>query len=164
MADLAKTLHDTEIGFMFEKAKLNSLFWADDIVLLAKTPQELERLLNMVSTYCSGNKLTVNCKKTKCIIFNKSGRLYRDKITMNGELLENVGVYKYLGFLFTPSGELRSGLQDLRDRAFRSFQSLKSKMRDSFNRDVETALCLYDSLIKPIPTYASVYWGCMKVP
>ena len=164
MADLANSLNDTDIGLMFEKVKMNSLFWVDDIVLFAKTPQELERLLNMVATYCNGNKLTVNCKKTKCMIFNKTGRLYRDKITMNGALLENVRVYKYLGFLFTPSGEIKSGLQDLRDRAFRSFQSLKCKMGDSFNRDVETALGLYDSLIKPILTYASDYWGCMKLP
>ena len=83
---------------------------------------------------------------------------------MNGTLLEIVRVYKYLGFLFTPSGEIKSGLQDLRDRAFRSFQSLKSKNGDSFDRDVETALGLYDSLIKPILTYASDYWGCMKLP
>ena len=136
MADLANSLNDTDIGLMFEKVKMNSLFWADDIVLFAKTPQEKERLLNMVATYYNGNKLTVNCKKTKCMIFNKTGRLYRDKITMNGALLENVRVYKYLGFLFTPSGEIKSGLQDLRDRAFRSFQSLKCKMGDSFNRDV----------------------------
>ena len=69
-------------------------------------------------------------QKTKCTIFNKTGRLYRDKITMNGTILENVRIYKYLGFLFTPSGEIKSGLQDLRDRAFRSFQSLKCKMGD----------------------------------
>ena len=37
-------------------------------------------------------------------------------------------------------------------------------MGDSFNRDVETALGLYDSMIKPILTYSSDFWGCMKLP
>ena len=110
------------------------------------------------------NKLTINCKKTKCLIFNKSGRLIREKISMNGVPLENVREYKYLGFIFTPSGEIGTGLQDLRDRAFKSFQALKRKMGESFNQDIETALGLYDSMIKPILTYASDFWGCLKLP
>ena len=98
------------------------------------------------------------------MIFNKTGRLYRDKITMNGVLLDNVREYKYLGFLFTPSGEIRSGLRDLRDRAFSSFQALKNKMGDYFKHDIKTTLGLYDSMIKPILTYSSDFWGCMKLP
>ena len=37
-------------------------------------------------------------------------------------------------------------------------------MGESFNRDIITALNLYDSLIKPILTYASDFWGCLKLP
>ena len=37
-------------------------------------------------------------------------------------------------------------------------------MGESFNRDVLTALNLYDSMIKPILTYASDFWGCLKMP
>ena len=83
---------------------------------------------------------------------------------MNGIPLDNVREYKYLGFVFTPSGEICTGLQDLRDRAFKSFQALKRKMGDSFNRDIETALGLYENMIKPILTYASDFWGCLKLP
>ena len=82
---------------------------------------------------------------------------------MNGVPLENVREYKYLEYTFTPSGEIGTGLQDLRDRAFKSFQTLKRKMGDSFNRDIETALGLYDSMIKPILTYASDFWGVFKI-
>ena len=164
MADLARSLDTTDVGFMLENIRVNSLFWADDIALFANSPQELEKLLDIVATYCGNNKLTINSKKTKCLIFNKAGRLYRDKITMSGVLLDNVREYKYLGFIFTPSGEIRTGLRDLRDRAFKSFQTLKNKMGDSFNRDVETALGLYDSMIKPVLTYSSDFWGCMKLP
>ena len=106
----------------------------------------------MTWEYCETNKLTINSKKTKCLIFNKTGRLIRDQIFLNEQLLENVREYKYLGFIFTPSGEIRTGLQDLRDRGFKAFQAVKSKMGESFNRDVITALNLYDSLIKPILT------------
>ena len=37
-------------------------------------------------------------------------------------------------------------------------------MGESFNRDVLTALNLYDSMIKPILLYLSDFWGCLKLP
>ena len=121
-------------------------------------------MMNMIAEYCKLNKLMINCKKTKCLIFDKTGRLFRENIYLNGTLLENVRQYKYLGFVVTPSGEIRTGLQDLRDRAFKAFQALKGKMGESFNEDIPTALSLYDTLIKPILTYASDFWGCLKLP
>ena len=72
-------------------------------MLLTEKREELEKLLKIVSDYCNVNKLTINCKKTKCLIFNKTGRLIREKVSMNGIPLENVREYKYLGFIFTPS-------------------------------------------------------------
>jgi hypothetical protein len=164
MAGLAKDLVNKESGLKLDNKKINSIFWADDIVLFADNKTELEALLKMVSDYCKNNKLTINCKKTKCMIFNQTGRLSKENIFMNGVQLENVREYKYLGFIFTPSGEIGTGLQDLRDRAFKSFQALKQKMGDSFRQDIETAVGLYDSMIKPILTYASDFWGCLKLP
>ena len=164
MAELAKDLMALDNGLELENSKINSIFWADDIVLLCENGNQLNDMIKMIAEYCKTNKLTINCKKTKCLIFNKTGRLIRENIYLEGNLLENVRQYKYLGFIVTPSGEIRTGLQDLRDRAFKAFQALKAKMGESFNGDVVTALNLYDVLIKPILTYASDFWGCLKMP
>jgi len=69
-----------------------------------------------------------------------------------------------LGFIFTPSGEIRTGLEDLRDRALKAFYSLKNKMGNAFHRNIPTSLSLFDSLIKPILLYASDFWGPLKLP
>ena len=61
-------------------------------------------------------------------------------------------------------GEIGTGLQGLRNKAFKSYQALKQKMGDSFNQDIEIALGLDDSMIKPILTYASDFWGSLKLP
>ena len=62
------------------------------------------------------------------MIFNKTGRLLRTKFHFNKIPLENVREFKYLGFMLTPSGEINSGLQDLRDRALKAFYKLKNSM------------------------------------
>jgi hypothetical protein len=164
MAELAKNLMSQDNGLKMDNSKINSIFWADDIVLLCENGSELDKMIKMIAEYCETNKLTINGKKTKCVIFNKTGRLLREQFFLNGTALENVRQYKYPGFIFTPSGEIRTGLQDLRDRAFKAFQAAKSKLGEDFNRDIVTALSLYDSLIKPILTYASDFWGCLKLP
>ena len=77
---------------------------------------ELDALLKKLEAYCTGNEITINTKKTKCMIFDKGGRLMRRPFYLYGVQLENVrSYYKYLGFLITPSGEINTGLKDLRD-------------------------------------------------
>ena len=98
------------------------------------------------------------------MIFNKTGRTMRRPFYLNGIQLECLRSYKYLGFVLTPSGEILTGLQDLRDRAFKAYMKLKNDLGSSFNQDILTTLSLIDSLIKPILLYASDFWGCLKMP
>ena len=101
MAELAKNLNSLESGLQMNDLKINSILWADDIVLLCENGDQLDRMIKIISQYCKVNKLTINGKKTKCLIFNKTGRLMRDKFFLNGTALENVGQYEYLGFLYS---------------------------------------------------------------
>ena len=75
----------------------------------------------------------------------------------------NVRLYKYLGFLLTPFGEINSGLKDLRDRALKAFMKLKGDLGTSFKQDILTTLRLVDTMIKPILLFNSDFWGCMKL-
>ena len=78
--------------------------------------------------------MTLNTKKTKVMIFNKSGRHIRRDIRFGNTKLETTREYKYLGFMVTPSGEINTGLQDLKDRALKAFMKLKNKMGINFRK------------------------------
>ena len=164
LSDLARKFESMENGFRVGEICLNSLFWADDLVLFAKSKDELDALLKTLEAYCKENEITINTKKTKCMIFNKGGRLMRRPFYLDGVQLENVRSYKYLGFLITPSGEINTGLKDLRDRAFKAFMKIKNDMGLSFNQNLSTTLSLVDTLIKPILLYCGDFWGCLKLP
>ena len=49
---------------------LNSLSWADDLVLMSTYQKGLQSCLNQLYDYCKWG-LSVNVKKTKCMIFGK---------------------------------------------------------------------------------------------
>jgi hypothetical protein len=164
LSDLARKFESMENGFQVGEISINSLFWADDLVLFAKNKEDLDNLLKTLETYCKENEITINTKKTKCMIFNKGGRLMRRQFYLDGVQLENVRSYKYLGFLITPSGEINTGFKDLRDRALKAFMKIKNDMGMSFNQNLGTTLSLIDALIKPILLYCGDFWGCLKLP
>jgi Reverse transcriptase (RNA-dependent DNA polymerase) len=48
------------------------LFFADDLVLIGKSPEAVQRLLTVLESFCDKNDLVVNVKKTKVMSFGKS--------------------------------------------------------------------------------------------
>ena len=143
--------------------KISCLLWADDILILSESENGLQTKLNALEKYCDTNKLSVNTKKTQCMIFNKTGRLLKNhKFVYKDSPLECVREYKYLGFIVTPSGEVRTGLEDLRRRALRALAKMKSTLGALFRHDINNTIHIYNYLVKPILTYCSDYWGCIQ--
>ena len=77
------------------------------------------------------------------MIFNKTGRLLKNyKFTYKAAPLECVREYKYLGFIVTPSGEVRTGLEDLRQRAVKAYYKLKNTLGAMFRKNVKNTIHL----------------------
>ena len=164
LADLPSAL-GTGYGVNIDHTtNINSIIWADDILLMTETEEQLQSLLCNLERYCDKNGLTLNTEKTKVMIFNKTGRHIRRKLWYKNTMIETVRTYKYLGFIFTPSGEINTGLCDLYDRALKAYMSLKSKLGQFFRQSIPNTMKYFDSLIKPIMLYSSDFWGCLKLP
>ena len=83
---------------------ISCLMYADDIVLLSNSAGGLQTMLNSLLQFCQRWNLKVNVAKTKVIIFNKSGKLLKGfSFTYDGQTVEIVSEYKYLGIIFKPS-------------------------------------------------------------
>ena len=144
---------------------ISCIMWADDILIFSESKEGLQQKLNILHEYSEANELTVNKTKTKCMVFNKTGRLLKKfKFHYNNTLLENVRTYKYLGFLVTPSGEIHSGLKDLRNRAMKALAKLRQTLGTFFRHSIYNTIHLYTYVIRPILLYCSDFWGCLKQP
>jgi hypothetical protein len=78
-----------------ETEYLNSLIWADDLLILSETEKGLNNMLKNLMEYTDRNLMQVNLDKTKCMIFNKTGRLIRRSFKFGNTSLEMVKEYKY---------------------------------------------------------------------
>ena len=134
---------------------INGLAYADDLVLISRTREGLQKAIDTLSTFCEKWKLKVNLDKTKCMTFTKGTQKEKTIFTLNNQPIENVSEYKYLGMIinkkncsFTPT------IKYLRTKATRALYSLNSKL-NIYRTPVKTALKIFDSLIRPILLYAS---------
>ena len=166
LADLQPMIETTPCDpvVLHGNLKTGCLIWADDIVLLSQSKKGLQAMLQALNLYAQKNGMALNIKKTKIMIFNKTGRHIRENFYFGQDRLTSTRQYKYLGFLVTPSGEINSGLKDLKDRALRAFFKLKKKMGPTFRTQPSLTIKLFRSLIEPILLYASDLWGVMKLP
>ena len=137
---------------------LNCLMYADDVILLSKSEIGLQNCLEKLEAYCKRWCLDININKTKTIVFNKTGKLLPYKFYFDGELIENVKTYKYLGVVFAASGSFSHARTDLYKRALKAFFKLISIFGD-LSPDIDTSLHIFDHTVKPILLYGSEIWG-----
>ena len=147
----AVTIHNTQI---------NCLKYADDLVIMSSSKEGLQKCLEKLETYCTTWKLELNIKKTKVILFNKSGTLFT-KYSFFYKLnkIEIVRQYKYLGFIFSCSGSPTNGIQTLINQAQKAWYTIQYYLSSSKEKPIKTYLTLFDAKIKPILLYACEAWA-----
>jgi hypothetical protein len=149
-------------GFTFEELMIFLVCFADDSVLLSETAEGLQNLLNSFETYCIQWKLKVNVQKTKIVVFKKGGRNQRDEeFRYNGQQIEIVNNFNYLGFVLTNGGSFYKGTKTLADKALRSMGALLSMIKGK-ELTVKTVLSLFDSFVSSILSYSCEVWGVIR--
>ncbi len=93
--------------------KINSLLFADDLVLVSETKDGLQNCLDALHEYTDTWKLTVNIKKTNAMVFQKSNRAERPKFSIGSEDIKLTESYKYLGLYFNRNGSLKPAVKEL---------------------------------------------------
>ena len=104
LSDLPDTLGEGDCRpvYIDQSKTLNSLIWADDLLMMSETEIGLNDVLKNLKKFTEKNMIQVNLKKTNCVIFNKTGRLMRRSFWYQNEKIEVTREYKYLGFSITP--------------------------------------------------------------
>ena len=101
ISDLGGLLNSTEYGIPLRGNYVSALFFADDIVLITKTPANMRNLLGLVTEYTDKWKLKISLKKSK-MMSDGVERFQWSVTTSNAAVeskMETVDVFKYLGFM-----------------------------------------------------------------
>ena len=121
----------------------------------------LQRYLDKLSCYAKKWQMRINIKKTKAIIFNKSGKIFSlSEFKLGNQPIQVTDSYDYLGITFTPSGSFSLAKKKLYNKATRSLYGFLSEVYIYNGASFSTVLKLFDSLVNPILLYNCQIWGC----
>ena len=149
---------DEEIVTYF---KLYILLYADDTMILAENPNDLQALLNEMEKYCDTFDLHLNVNKTKILFFSRGGELRKHHIFNFGEhILDTVDEYNYLGLVFNYNAKFKIAKSHLYQKGCRAmFSLLKNPRNLSFPLDIMLKLKLFNVIVKPVVLYGAEVWG-----
>src|SRR6218665_3099311 len=91
------------IGITISGRIINNLRYADDIVLVATSKETLQQLMDRVNEASGKYGLEINTKKTKVMVVSRTCE--KITITCNGENLEQVESFRYLGAIVEENGD-----------------------------------------------------------
>ena len=75
------------------------LFYAKNIVFFAKSNQKMKAHLDALEDFCKHSRVQVNIDKTKVLVIGSHNK--QIDVTFEGEPLETINPYKYLGLEFS---------------------------------------------------------------
>ena len=152
---------ETETGIKINGELLSNLRFADDIILFAENEEQLERMLNDLNTEGKKDGMKINKKKTKIMCNEVARRRRRNGVSVDGEQLEEVEQYKYLGRLLTPGNEMTREIDERITAGWKRFGQY-----NTFLKDQKMPICLkrkiMNTVITPAMTYGAETWSLTK--
>ncbi|KAI3356259.1 hypothetical protein L3Q82_017506 [Scortum barcoo] len=92
-------------GVRFGNHRISSLLFADDVVLMASSGQDLQHLLERFAAECEAAGMRISTSKSSEAMVLDRKRV-ACPLRVGGEVLPQVEEFKYLGVLFTSEGKM----------------------------------------------------------
>ena len=158
--DLAIAIKTMNNGVNVGGKNISILLYADDIVLLAPTETNLQKMLDYVYTWCNKWGMSINPNKTQILHVRNHQRPRSSFIFTCGDAtLSYTESYKYLGFTIHEFLINDENVSILTRSASRSAGRITSMFRKLKNMGIKTYESLYKSYVLPIMNYGSAVWG-----
>ena len=106
--------------------EINQLLFADDTALVANSEEKFCRLLSEFGRVCERRKLRVNVGKSKVMRCFRYGNGDQIHVILNGEPLEEVDYFKYLGLQVAADGGCERDVVCRMNEEYRAWGPLKS--------------------------------------
>ena len=146
-------------GIQIQHMRLRELVYADDICLVASSPEQLQALIDALSSYCAMLHMEISVPKTKVMVVS-CVPLSAAAFSCNGNLVEQVSTFKYLGLHFHESGALVHLINPVKSKAGGSWAAVQR--RHSLlqcGKSVHLQLHLLQAVLVPVLQCGFQIWG-----
>jgi len=132
------------------------LLFADDLALTSESEVGLQQQLDTLQQFYAERGLTVNVKKTKVMVFNSVDPC--QKFVFEGDIIERVQTFNYLGILFETTPNLDSAVEHLAAASRHSLFALNRHCAELRIIDVKLRCDLFNMLVRSTASYTYEIW------
>lgn len=126
------------------RSKEPAMMFADDTLLLSKSPMGIQRVLDSSTIFCKNRGLEINTLKTKFMVFNLANTS-RLNPCLNGTLLERVSVFDYLGVTVSETFEWGPQMAKARLKLAQTVGGIAKMYRNSSHKPAGPIAEIYKS-------------------
>ena len=174
--ELARRINAAEpedAGIRIGERLLRCLLYADDVVILAESPKELQQFINIVDQFCSDWHMNVNLKKSNVMVVGHPdceceehasacregcGCATCAQWTSHGQRLTTVRMYKYLGIWFNDNLLWNDHLKYMLPKAVGKSNTIRGLLTN--NRITPRAkLLVWFAFVRPLLDYGCEVWN-----
>ena len=138
--------------------ELNQLLFADDTVVVADSEEKLCQLVSEFGRVCKRRKLRVNVGKSKVMRCTRNEESPRLNVMLDGEALEQVDQFKYLGSIIAENGGVEADVSNRVKEGSKVLGAVNGVIKNrGLGMNVKRAL--YEKVIVPTVMYGSELWG-----
>ena len=148
-----------EAGVRLQSIRLTDLVYADDICLMASSPAHLQALIDALAAFCDTLHIEINVLKTKVMVVSAVA-VSSASFTCNGQSIDVVQSFRYLGLHFHASGNILHVINPLKAKAERAWAVVQQRHSQLQCGDtVCFKLQLLQSILVPSIHYGCELWG-----
>lgn len=155
------TTKKLEIGYKnLGKVGITECVFADDLAVFAKSEKDLQYNINIWNDALRKRNMKVNAKKTKVMVISREKR--NINIQIDGDKIEQVEDFKYLGNVFEVNGRQDIEINERIKAAMRVYGSLGRSFIGKREVSKQTKIKVFKSIYRPVLTFGSETWVLTK--
>ena len=122
---------EVEKGLKVGGQNITNLRYADDTFLLAESVEDLQKLLDVVVREHGLKGLSINCKKTECMVVSKKKEIPRCSLKVKDQIIKQVSVFNCLGSTITEDARCMKEIKRRIVLAKSAFSKLNNILRNT---------------------------------
>ena len=160
--EISKELRQVGLGMdMGDSTTLDSLLWMDDVCLIHHDLETLQKMLDVTNHVAL--KYHIQFGAAKCKVIRK-GKGKKSNLKLNGEVLDEVPTYKYLGETINNKGNLSDHIKEVESKIRGATAKIIAETGNKEFKGIKMKAVwqMLDAIIIPIITYACEGWTLKK--
>ena len=141
---------------------VRELLYADDSALVAHSAEEIQRIVDAFSDASKKFGLKINIKKTEVLYQPNSTRTQEEDIMVDGNKLNSVPEFTYLGSTISSDGRIDAEIQRRMAKASASFGRLRQRLWNNHHVSTQVKGKIYRAIVLSTLLYGAKAWTVYK--